>query len=164
MWGIRAVVQRRRGKCPDSAGGGGGGRVTGVSDITSRPSPFSTPLPPPLSFADVPQEPSNTHGHVRGILRRHGDTSEGTHPQNAWTERSATKSDRPTHAFALKRVEKVSPHLSILSGGARLVVHTEVTWRVLGGGGKGAKVTSRNRSTNSNLAHSADLGEAIHIA
>lgn len=44
--GIGAVVQRCRGKCPDSAGGGGGGRVTGISDITSSPSAFSVNQPP----------------------------------------------------------------------------------------------------------------------
>lgn len=53
--GIGAVVQRCNGKRPDSAGGGGGGRVTGVSDITSSPSAFSTPPPLPRFTARLRQ-------------------------------------------------------------------------------------------------------------
>lgn len=36
-----------------------------------------------------------------------------------------------THTFILKGIEEVSPHLSVLSGGPRLVAHTQVTGRVL---------------------------------
>lgn len=44
--GVGAVVQRWRGKCPDSAGGGIGRRVTGLYDITSCPSAFPVTCPP----------------------------------------------------------------------------------------------------------------------
>lgn len=53
--GVGAVVQRWRGKCPDSAGGGVGRRVTGFNDITSCPSAFPVTCPPILrsDFAKV---------------------------------------------------------------------------------------------------------------
>lgn len=36
-----------------------------------------------------------------------------------------------TYTFILKGIEEVSSHLSVLSGGPRLVAHTQVTGRVL---------------------------------
>lgn len=113
--GIGAVVQRCNGKCPDSAGGGGGGRVTGVSDITSSPSAFSTPPPPsPVSrrdFANVLQEPSNAHGHVWGILRRHGETSERTQPQTPRLRGALEIWPSDLHFHSEKGLESFPPSL-----------------------------------------------------
>lgn len=48
---------------------------------------------------------------------------------NFW--HSFVKAVSETYTFILKGVEEVSSHLSILSGGPRLVAHTQVTGRVL---------------------------------
>lgn len=76
--GVGAVVQRWRGKCPDSAGGGVGRRVTGLNDITSCPSAFPVTCPPfyGATLQRCCGEPSNAHRHVWGILRRHGERRE----------------------------------------------------------------------------------------
>lgn len=46
VWGRGSSTKMYGGKCPDSAGGESGGRVTGGSDIASSPSAFSGSSPP----------------------------------------------------------------------------------------------------------------------
>lgn len=108
--GGRAVVQRCRGKCPDSAGGGGGGEgsLAYIRHHIQSLCVFSDPPTPTVSPSHfVLQEPSNAHGHVWGILRRHRDTE----TRVSWSERARpqTRGASDLHFHSEKGLESFPP-------------------------------------------------------
>lgn len=82
VWGRGSSTKMYGANVPTQQAVKVGGRVTGGSDIASSPSAFSgssPPRPPLIHGATSPtcrREASNAHGHVRGILRRHGEAGE----------------------------------------------------------------------------------------
>lgn len=161
-----AVVQRWRGKCPDSAGGGIGRRVTGLYDITSCPSAFPVTCPPPFRFTE------RLRKGAAGAFRRSssclGNTAETRRETGAPVRTdscSSTEVERyrsDLHFHSEKGLGSFPPSLHPLWESQAGCSY--LSYQVSSGGEKGAKVNKQNRFANSNTADFPYLGEAIHIA